>query len=190
VALPIVALKFWERTSAAPLLSRTIWGSVVQRQFGTRSRSIPLHQSRSIRAPTWPAVRSASLVTTADSVITSWAMTTRRLSCRLFPVLAWRTNWRRAFAASPRITRIRRGIISSQTSAWSTSQDICGRLRLTFYISRPFPSSRFADPGEGGRDFGHRSRSHRRDLRSDRQAPEKAAGRSHRIEAAGVNETT
>ena len=45
VALPIVALRFWERTLAAPLLSRTIWGSAVQRQFGN---SIALHTIASI----------------------------------------------------------------------------------------------------------------------------------------------
>jgi hypothetical protein len=44
-------------------------GSAVQRQFGTRSRSTPPRRLRSIRAPTWPAVRTASRVTTAGSVI-------------------------------------------------------------------------------------------------------------------------
>src|SRR6476620_9664294 len=62
VAPPIVALKFWERTSAAPLLSRTIWGSAVQRQSGTRSRSIPSHRSRSIRAPTLPEPHDLAIV--------------------------------------------------------------------------------------------------------------------------------
>ncbi len=37
--------------------------------LGTRSRSTPPRRLRSIRAPTWPAVRTASRVTTADSVI-------------------------------------------------------------------------------------------------------------------------
>jgi HD domain len=54
---------------ALPL--RMIWGSAVQRQFGTRSRSTPPRRLRSIRAPTWPAVRTASRVTTADSVTRS-----------------------------------------------------------------------------------------------------------------------
>jgi len=48
-----------------------IWASAVQRQFGTRSRSTPPRRLRSIRARTWPAVRTASPVTTADSVIVS-----------------------------------------------------------------------------------------------------------------------
>ena len=40
--------------------AETVWDS-----------SMPPHRSRSIRAPTWPAVRSASRVTTADLVMTS-----------------------------------------------------------------------------------------------------------------------
>ena len=67
--LPIVASRLWARTSAAPLPLRMIWGSAVPRQFGTRSRSTPPRRLRSIRAPTWPAVRTASRVTTAGSVI-------------------------------------------------------------------------------------------------------------------------
>ena len=40
--------------------AETVWDS-----------SMPPHRSRSIRAPTWPAVRSASPATTADSATTS-----------------------------------------------------------------------------------------------------------------------
>src|SRR4029077_9205736 len=71
VALRIDALRSWERTSVAPLPSRTIWGSAAQRQFGIRSPSTRPHRLRSIRAPTLPAVRTASHATTADSVTMS-----------------------------------------------------------------------------------------------------------------------
>jgi len=71
VALPIVASRSWARTSAAPLPFRMIWGSAERKQFGTRSRSTPSLRLRSIRARTWRVVRTASHVTTADSVTMS-----------------------------------------------------------------------------------------------------------------------
>ena len=63
-------------------------GSAAPRPSGTRSRYTPRHRSRSTRAPTWPAVSTASRATTAASAIRNSAMTTRRPSCRPIPVLA------------------------------------------------------------------------------------------------------
>lgn len=76
-----------ERTPAAHSPSRMTWGSVEQRLFGTRSRSTPPRRLRSIRAPTWHAVSTASHATTAASAIRKWAIAIRKRSCQPIRVL-------------------------------------------------------------------------------------------------------
>jgi len=70
VALPIVALKFWERTSAVPLPFAQHGGT----PCGDSLDSIALHATPSIARHKGPDVACCQIgiaATTADSVITS-----------------------------------------------------------------------------------------------------------------------